>query len=339
MADLTFEKISDIAPIKELYKIVYPKRNAEKFDWLTGQNPSGPALSYCALAEGTVVGCVQVIPQEIRLHDQTYPIGQLIDGMVLKEYRGRQIFNSLVKEVMRDLQGRFEFVIGFPNDLSIGPCLNAGFEILAPMSTFVLPLSGRYIGRRVTSVGFIQALASVLAAPLVSANHAFRKQGTACELRSHQGSIPAPVADTLAGISIPHPVGLVRSPAYLHWRFMQAPTERYEFLEITADRQTVGYAVVRNRPGDREIVDIVLPEDHSILTGAMQALADHSRAAGFDSLQIQCPPSNYFADRLRQAGFRELEKTASIIYLPFSDRARNLRPEHYFLTHADSDWI
>ncbi len=84
---------------------------------------------------------------------------------------------------------------------------------------------------------------------------------------------------------------------------------------------------------------MLVPNDAGIITGAIQTLARQSRAAGFESIQIQCPATNYTVPALRHAGFRELPNTANVIILPLSERARKLQPSEYFLTHADSDWI
>ncbi len=222
MSDLKFERVSDITRIQKLYRVVHPDRNSEKFDWLCTQNPSGPALSYCAISEDSIVGCVQVIPQQVRVDNSLCRVAQLIDGMVLKEHRGRRIFNSLLKVVLGDLESRFEYVLGFPNSQSLGSLLNAGFQILTAMSTFVLPLTGAYLGRRVTSNRLLQGVLGPTAAPIVAANRRFRKTGTACSLVGHSDAVPHQVTTSISDVDIPQSVALVRDHDFIHWRFLQA---------------------------------------------------------------------------------------------------------------------
>jgi hypothetical protein len=340
-AQLKFERVHDIAPIKSLYKTVYPSHNSEKFDWLIACNPAGPAYSYCAVEpdSGNVIGSVQVIPQRVSFNCRIVQAGQLIDGMVLKEYRGRKVFNRLARAVLDDLGMMFEYIIGFPNELSLGPCLNAGFQILTPMSTFVMPLSGHYISRRLCSNTIIQRVADAVTHPLIAANRLIRPRGTPVVLRRQTNAAASSAADLHHSLQIPHSVIAVRDLDFLKWRFFQLKLADYNFFDVILDSETIGYIVVRNKNRDREIVDLLLPADEALTVGTLKSLVDCSHASGFDSIQIQCPPTNYFVSAFRRAGFRELHKTASVIIYPFSKDSHTMKANDCFLTHADSDWI
>jgi hypothetical protein len=268
-------------------------------------------------------------------------VGQLIDGMMLPEYRGQGVFSRLTKLVMEKTSRHFEYIIGFPNALSIGPCCNAGFKVFSPMSTFVLPLRGRYIGRRVSSNRFLQSVATGLASPLVSMNRIMRGGRSTIVTLAERGDPDASGMARMNGLpDIPHAVAAVRDSSFLTWRFFRAPTRRYVFFDMLVGRETVGYLVVREQDRDREIVDLyVRPSDPQLSRNALRAIALDSRSAGFDSLQIQCPPTNYFVDNLRHSGFWEMKESAHVIMFPVSERAHALRSEEYFMTHADSDWI
>jgi hypothetical protein len=334
-------RVHDIAPIKSLYKTVYPSHNSEKFDWLIACNPAGPAYSYCAVEPGSgdVVGSVQVIPQRVNFNCRIVQAGQIIDGMVLKEYRGRRIFNRLTRAALDDLGSAFEYIIGFPNELSLGPCLKAGFQILTSMSTFVMPLSGHYISRRLCSNKSIQRLADVISYPLIAANRLFRPKGTSVALRRQANAASPAAANLHHSLQIPHSVTAVRDLDFLKWRFFQLKLADYEFFDVILDGSTIGYIVVRNKNRDREIVDLLLPANEGIIVGTLKSLVDCSHASGFDSIQIQCPPTNYFVPAFRAAGFRELHETGRVIIYPFSKESHSVKANDYFLTHADSDWI
>jgi len=326
-----------------LYEAVYPGRRIEKFDWLLSMNPAGSAHSFVALDTSTdkPIGCAQVIPARVMIDGEIRSVGQLIDGMMLPEYRGQGVFSRLTKMIMAETSHHFEYIIGFPNELSIGPCRNAGFEVFSPMSTFVLPLRGKYIGRRVSSNRFLQSVATGLASPLVSMNRRMRGgRGTVVTL-AERGDLDASGMARMGGLpDIPHAVATVRDPSFLTWRFFRAPTRRYVFFDLLVDDETIGYVVVREQDRDREIVDLyVRPSDPQLSRNALQAIALDSRSGGFDSLQIQCPPTNYFVTSLRLTGFWERKESAHVIMLPVSERAHALRSEEYFMTHADSDWI
>jgi len=341
MDDLRFAKVSDMAPIRDLHLEVSSDCELSRLDWLTEMNPAGPPESFAAIEipSGRVVACVQTIPQRILLDGEPRRAAQLIDGLTLPEFRGRRIFNRLTRMVLRETSAEYEFVIGFPNDLSIGPCLRAGFDVFTPMSTFILALKGRYLGRRVPVPAFLQSLVSGLAAPLVSLNLVRSARGSASELipRPDAGAATAP--RRAEPLPIPHPTLAVRDDRFIAWRFFEVPGGTYRYYDVRGGSDVVGYAVLRDSGADREIVDLCLPAEPAVVTGTLQALVRESRTRGFESLQIQCPPTDHFASSLRKCGFWEVKDSARVILYPLTDRARTLRPEDYFLTRADSDWI
>jgi len=341
MDDLRFTRISEMAPIRDLHREANPDHELNRLEWLTERNPAGPPESFAAIEipTGRIVACVQTIPQRILLDGEPRRAAQLIDGLTLPEFRGRRIFNRLTDMVLREMSGEYEFVIGFPNDLSIGPCLKAGFDVFTPMSTFILALRGRYLGRRVPVHAFLQSLASSLLSPLVSLNLVRPTGGSASELLPRQDARAARAPRSAEPPWIPHPTQAVRDERFIAWRFFEVPGGTYRYYDVRGENDVVGYVVLRDAGVNREIVDLCLPADPALVTGTVQALARKSRSRGFESLQIQCPPSNHFVPSLRKSGFWEVKDSSRVILYPLTDRARALQSKDYFLTRADSDWI
>jgi hypothetical protein len=340
--DFAIEKSDSYKPVERLYKIVYPGKPLRKFEWLYATNPSGPADIFLVRDPETkkVIATYVIMPMRLWFHDRVINIGQAIDGMVHPDFRRRRIFNSIQQKLHEQLGEKYEFLIGFPNQLALNPLVKAGAIAFGPLATYSFPLTSQFFAKRPKN-GILHGIVSI-----------FLKPAIALHKRFYLGSINtddyrlAPTGKDNACLDIDyekirkaHPVMAVRDKKFLIWRFFDVPASKYIFLQFYHQEKPRGYVAIRFEHKAVAIVDFCIDSHLEDQMRALKLLIAYCQERRVKSIHFQLSEACYCAEALQKAGFIKRKNSYSIILFPYSEASRRLRYSDFFLTFADTDWF
>lgn len=340
--DFEIEQSDSYKPVVRLYKIVYPGKPLRKFEWLYTTNPSGPADVFLVRDPETkrAIATYVIMPMRLWYHDRIVKIGQAIDGMVHPDFRRRRIFNSIQQQLHERLREKYEFLIGFPNQLALNPLLKAGAVAFGPLATYSFPLTSQFFAKK-PRTGIIHDIVSL-----------FLKPAIALHRRFYLGSVKiedyqlAPVGKDRASLDLDyaeirkiHPVMAVRDREFLTWRFFDVPAGKYIFLQFYHRENPRGYIAIRFEHKAVAIVDFCIDSHPEDQIRALKLLIAYCRERRVKSIHFQLSEACYCTEALQRAGFIKRKNNYSIILFPYSEESRQLHYSDFFLTFADTDWI
>ncbi len=337
----TIEELNHYLDVERLYRVIYPGKICSKFDWLYAQNPAGNAQVFVTRdnATGEVVAALVIMPMRVWFFDREIRVGQAIDGMVHPEYRNRHLFNSLFKEVFQQIQKRYEFLLGFPNQAALGSELRAGWKRIGSFFTYSLPL--KPTAARLCQHRFLGAPASLVLSPLLTLYHKFhlsRVDVSGAELQL--SDLTDLNADALfAKLKQRHPIATIRDSDFISWRFRKVPESNYVTLQYSLDGQPRGYFVVKGNKGSAEIIDLSIGQDLIDQQRSLKLLIEFCHAAGYRAIHFIVSESSYCCPALKKMGFIRRKADSSIIMWPISEAVSRINIEDCFITIADTDWI
>ncbi len=273
----------DETAINGLFKRVFGKnRSPELWHWLYQDSPAGPGHAVVAEVDGKMVAHAGTISRTLQVDDAQVLCGQSIDAMTHPTWQ-RQGLNRAVNEALRELhiQHGVRVVYGFSNEESTHSVVHyQGRTPLTPFPLMVRPVRFRNLPLRLAL------------------------QNT--ELPPARNAVVPDDIDLLAA-QISEPISVVRSAAYLKWRYSK-PGGVYREVEVRQGGQLLGYGVLslRLQMGLRVAFlaeALVAQEEPShwklLLDGCRQEAAE----SGCDMMVALAYPGTSNRTRLRKAGF------------------------------------
>ena len=329
--------------IQKLYKIIYPEKDCSKFDWLYNQNPLGKADMFVARDDTTnqVIGAYVIIPMLLSIHGQPALTGQAIDGMVHPDYRGKHLFNRLVAEVFEKVKSKYKYLIGFPNNMSRGSLIKAGWIEMGEFVTWSLPLQPKAVLGSVSKIPLIGSIANVLAKPLLSLYRMYY----ASKFRLHDIELKPldndsfEIESTQLSISKINPVMTVRDIDFIRWRLLTVPKENYQTLVFKRDNDFLGYISYKITQHSAEIVDFIISPEPENIKAAISLFIDHCQKEKCKAIHFQLSENAYCCDSFRACGFIKRKTDHAIIVYPFDNQMQEIDYSDCYICLADTDWI
>lgn len=344
LMDIQIEQTDDYRPVVKLYKLVYPGKRARKFEWLYTTNPSGPADIFLVRDQESkqVIASYVIMPMRLWYHDRLIKIGQAIDGMVHPDFRRRHIFNAIQQRLHDQLKRKYEFLIGFPNQMALTPLLHAGASSFGPLVTYSFPLSSQFFAKRLEGGGIFRTILSLFLKPAIVLHRKFylgSVKADGYELLPTEENDISQQSDYKM-IRKTHPVMAVRDRAFLSWRFFAVPVNKYIFLQLYNDKKLpLGYIAIRFEHKAVAIVDFCIDSGLDDQMRALKLLIQYCQQRGVKSIHFQLSEACYCIEALGKAGFIKRKSSYSIILFPYSEEAKHLQYSDFFLTFADTDWL
>lgn len=288
-----------------------PNWPTEKLRWFYEQNPCGPA--WCALArkadDPQVIGVLAVFPRRVMVGKRKLMAGITGDFAVHKNHRVLGPALMLQKAaVALCVQGRLDFLYGYPNRNSHPVQKRVGFQILGESLRLVRVLrSGEYVARRVKP----RALANLVTGPIDLAMKLSARETT----QRHSGKYDFEVlsepdsrfdqlwSDTMAWRKL-----LVigeRSAEFLKWRFTDCPNRDYRFFAVESNQsgRLIGYIVYIVEDGEATIVDLLAASDGSELDGLLSTFLRYQWRKKVKSIAVTYFGHNSLVEKLMQYRF------------------------------------
>jgi len=231
----------------DLFRVSFGQNmSAEIWNWRYLQNPlaSADPEVVVALDNGSIVGARPFLLTEMWLANEKVKAAQHCDTMVHPQYQRKGIFNRMGKFAIQYLrENGFALSYGFPGRPSRPGFLRQGWRTVAPteiMFRAVHPqklishkLKSRLLGN---GLGFFyDRLLNTKVTETFQPSSAFQVEVF------DQFTKELKEVDTLRDELV---IDLVRSEAYLRWRFDWHPEHSYKYILAKRDEKLWGYAVV-----------------------------------------------------------------------------------------------
>jgi hypothetical protein len=340
---IQIEKQAGCDGIESLYRLIYPDRDTQRFGWIYLDNPAGKADIFIAKDSltGMVVGAIAYFPIVSLFRGKEVLIAQAGDGMVHPDYRNQRIFNTLCKATIPCLKAKYEFLIGFPNSMSINSLIKAGWYQAGNMLTFTMLISSRKIFLNILRTRSLSQPASYFTDLVIDLFAQYRLRNI--RIDNSKLSLVNPesikcheVYHTLTSI---HQVMTIRDNLFIKWRFFQKALPNYSLLQYESNGKTIGYFTVKSEGGVAEIIDFCFEPELSEQIKSLALLRNHCKRNRLRAIHFRISDSNYFIKALKAAGFIERKRRTAILIYPFTEASRNISSSELHATIADTDWM
>jgi hypothetical protein len=311
------------------FNVAIPQR---RFDWLYRRNPDGCATAWFVVddRQGDIAGCTAVFPRRIQVRGQqrdtvAWNCG---DFCILPRYRAGGAAIALRRAARDGIEaGVRPFLYAHPNDRMLQIHLRVGHHPLGQMLRLARP----------TRVGGPAVIGALGTAALRVARPELLQRRDEAEV----GAMPAaPELDELfeslrAGIG----TALVRDARYLHWRFVECPTDTYRFIVARRRGRLTGYLVF-TVAGELLLVKDWLGTDAQAVRTLFGAAVDEACATDVASASVTLLESHRDMKVIQALGFaRRPEMSTSITYAPAALpwRADVMSSDAWYMTVGDRD--
>ncbi len=281
-----------------------------RFEWAYLENPYGLARAWAAEDAGTLVGVGVVFPRLVRLPDGRRVRAWTTGDLSVSVSHRRQGIASALRRVTRSAVdgGDSEMLFAIPNAQATGVHEKAGYWQLGRLERFV----------------------RLLAPPVPEPLRRLTRSTVQLFIRGCPGPVPAydivePDADdaTLASLGDLYEraapslgATVVRSGAYLRWRFLNNPRAPARLLILDTGRRPRAYAAVVDRGVSLYLRDWIV-EDSDAVPMLVRAVVDHANGLGKAWLSAAALHAHPHAQALLGCGFRRRHDATDVkLYVP-----------------------
>lgn len=340
----------DLALLKACFDSNASPRSLPAFRWQYFDNPAERLfVDFSAdrsSAEERIAAVYAVLPVWAKVFGRRVLAAQSLDTMTDAAYRGRGLFVKLADSVyQRCERDGLAFVYGFPNGSSVhGFYTRLQWTSLDPVPFLIRPLRLGYALRRfgLAQLGdATSGLALPVRAPRLGANQEVR--------------VLEAFGDEVTGLwkrfSRQVNVAVERDAAYLTWRYVNKPGERYLKLGLFDHGELVALVVltVKDKHGGRVgyLMDLLHePGEHDAGLQLARAALIEMRRQGADVALAWCLPHSPNRVCYRRAGFFGLPAALRPIELHFGvrplagvDQGALGNPTNWYVSYSDSDTV
>jgi len=293
-----------------------------------------------------VVAQMGAIPVKLKIGCEERTTAWLVETMVLESYRSMAVGSRIMMQAKEDV----------PFSLSLGQTeyvremlVRLGWQQVAPIQTFVLPLRPRRILRN--------RLNPVLAEFASIGLHVGQYMKRLSSTRKFERLEARPLDhfderhDQLwDSIKDEYECAAIRDASYLNWKYVTQLGQDFIRLEMVKEGEVVAVAILSiSEPGSNPvyryrrafIVDLVVsPSDPKVVHGVLEAVRQNCLALGADSIIFHLTHEKLEA-AVKTYGFLQREPTRFFWVCPeqLSTEMRRavLTPKNWLITMGDSD--
>ena len=335
--------IENIDEIQQLYKIVYPLKDVNKFNWLYNDNPRGNADIVAAYDSSNlkIIGALSIIPMLTNYNSDQLLIGQAIDGMIHPEYRGRKIFDILIDEVFSQAKSKYNYLTGFPNELASRIEIKKGWIKIGNFVNWSFPLNSKAVVGTLTEKPIIGPIVEMIAdLPIkIYDNYHLKisKQSNTniVEIKNKQIKID----NIVSLINNINPIMLVRDPDFIRWRLQSLPVNNYRIFCYYNNEELLGYFCYKSVNQSAEVVDFIISPEPKNIEGALSLLIEHCRKEQFNAVHFQLSEYAYCNPSLKKCGFIKRKSDQIIIIYPTNPKNKIPDYKSCYINLADTDWV
>jgi hypothetical protein len=311
-------------------------------------SPDGDLACAVGRLDGRIETVINILSRRLRLGDQERVAVDFVDVAVRPEHQSKGLFSAVRRP--RDAELASEPIVQLSNTrhpVVLGTRASRGTRLLGPkIGALFLPLPGLRPGAGLPRVGSLPPVlvgAALRLASRVSALR-YRKSATARDYRIDTLERFDERAERLfQSAAAGFDVLMVRSPAYLEWRYRDPRAGDFVVRGATRSDELVAYAISRRIGPLGYLVDLLCRPDH--LAALRPLVADAVcglEASGAGAVVCWLPVGHPYYRSLRAAGFVETSRSTNTGFRPYALPPREIEklasPQtrlHYMLGDTD----
>lgn len=278
-------------------------RSREFFDWKHRRSPFGESPGLVATADDAIVGVRLFLRWQLRFGTRTLQAVRAVDTATHPEHQRRGIFKTLTLTLLEQLESDegVDLVFNTPNADSRPGYLRMGWQEVGRLPVLISP---------VRPVRFLRGVRAASAANASGSASAVTPVTSTAELRSPLPSArevltaDREVAALLSRRRTPSGIHTPLTPAYLRWRYAEAPGLDYRAIAVHRGGALVGLGLGRLRPraGLTELtLGDVLVADGDV--GTARRVLRAARHAGVDHVAVHAAPGSEVARAALPSGY------------------------------------
>ena len=213
----------DEQQIMEMDWLLFPdpwnKRNLDNWRWKhDGNNPAGKAIIYVMEHDGKIIVHFAVVPYRLRVFGEDVLGSHSIGSMVLPEFQGKGLIKFVADKQFEEVKMKgIAFSYGFPNVLAYDLHKKLmGYNDVVMIST---------MEKRTDSDNRKKSAAGLKFVPIKRFDHS---------------------ADELwLQVRDDHQISVIRDAAFLNWRYLERPDQKYYAFGALEGNSLAGYVVLK----------------------------------------------------------------------------------------------
>lgn len=279
-------------------------RTMDYFVWKHRANPFGASPGVVALEGDRIVGVRLFLRWHLALGGRRVRAVRAVDTATHPDYQRRGIFKSLTLRLLDQLEQdeNIQLVFNTPNADSRPGYLRMGWRPVGVLPVRISP---------VRPVRFLRGVRGASHANASGSADAVAPGGKASSVRP----CPAPtaravlaasreVADLLEARAVPERLHTPLSPAYLDWRYAEAPGLDYRAFPVYRGGRLVGLGLgrIRTRASLTELTlgDVIVAQGDR---RAARAVLQVARQSGVDHVALHATPGSEVGDVALTSGY------------------------------------
>jgi GNAT superfamily N-acetyltransferase len=326
--------------IDTVRRLLTPRSNDARFDWLYNNSPHGAARGWLAIDEtrDTIIGIAAAFPRRFYVDGSDVCFWVLGDFCLDSEYRSLGPALQLQRACLEVVEENHRTVCyDFPSAAMVAVYRRLGFSMTGQMLRLAMPLRvdrrvkewvrSRAVQRVLSSVGNAVLKVGVPKAPV----------GDALEVSVQSGPCGEFTALTEAqGGNVR--IFLRRSAEYLNWRYVDNPLASYEIVTARRDGKLKGYAVWTEAEQDASVVDLFGEDDPVIVKALLAGVVGRLTDRCVTTLNLWLSDSHPWLSLCQKMGFRARD-SVPMVCVPGSilGNAGNMQRAKLFLMQGDRD--
>ena len=263
MVNIREYRKGDEEGIVSLFNQIYDtSRKEDYWKWQFMDNPSGDPIIVVAEEDSKIIGQCTLLPTEKIIEGKEVLAGDSIDTMILKEYRGKGIYEEMAKKSYEiGAEKGIKIRTGFPTKEALRGLLGdigGIFVTDIPLFINIYKMDNFLVG--IVKINF---LAKLLAVPsLLISKFVYKEQKLKIKENYQIGEINefGIEFDKLWDkIKVDSPIMTKRSSEFLNWRIKNHPSIDYKTFGAYLNNELVGYIILKTEKRKvRKNVDLTI---------------------------------------------------------------------------------
>ncbi|MDO8603528.1 MAG: GNAT family N-acetyltransferase [Candidatus Omnitrophota bacterium] len=324
------------------------------WNWLYRDNTGGGSVNFIAEDKEKVIGHFPNVLERLKVNENIYKTGIVLHLTTHADYRNRGIFKNLGRVSIEELKKQgITFSFAFPNDKSRPGFINKlGFSSIATISLLVRPVNIKNTIKKIVKNPLLALLFYFILSPLYYMwFYHFGMQRKSNSVKIETKNSFGPEFDFLWKKAMAQAKVMVpRDSAFLNWRFMLRPNQRYHVFGALKNGELAGYIVTRTADVFSLKIGIimdyfVLPGKDNIIEALVTKAIDNFKKDGVDLCITGCLKNNKYYSSLKNTGFVKAPERLNPRKLILVGRANQdvadktvfLNGKNWFLSFGDWD--
>lgn len=332
----------DEESIVALFNTVFgTRRTLDRWRWQYAGNPQGLGWIQLGESNGEVVGQVWIMRHHLNFRGEEVCAGQMCDGMVRSDQRGKKWFVRLGNASSEYAASRgLRAVFGFPNRNSYpGLARTLGWHRVATLRHFCFRTGFRRLWGPWVDVLFRGPLGVALALRAVM----WRWLVGGADITASK-ELPAAIGDLLDESRNYEVLSVWKDLQYFRWRYEQHPDHRYLFHVLRVRGVLEGVAVSRQVGATTAICEFIhRTKEVNQAAVLLDSLLRYHLRRGTQRVEFFGHDDGFFESVFRRCGFTSSYATSFV----FSGRVygegvleqRFIVPQNWTVVYGDTDVI